>query len=140
MLEHLRDGFSTMTDLADTLVKTYDLSFRQAHNIIVDVTVEALRMDKKAEDITQDMINRAAEKVVGRTLMVPVNKIQQSVDPRLNVKRRKVRGGPAPESVRKMIDTQRNQLTNDEKNQIERTSKINKALTLLKEAEKALDI
>jgi argininosuccinate lyase len=97
-------------------------------------------MDKKAEDITQDMINQAAEKVVGRTLMVPVNKIQQSVDPRLNVKRRKVRGGPAPESVRKMIDTQRNQLTNDEKNQIERTSKINKALTLLKEAEKALDI
>lgn len=136
MLKHLRSGFSTMTDLADTLVKIYNLSFRQAHDIIVHVTVDALQTKMKAEEITQDMISQAAEAVIGRALSVPIELIQQSTDPTLNVQRRKTMGGPAPEPVQKMIENQRKQLIDEEKRQIQRTSKINKALTLLEEAEK----
>jgi argininosuccinate lyase len=139
MMKKLREGFSTMTDLADTLVMLHRVSFRQAHDIIVHVTVESLQNGILAENITSEMIEKASLEVVGEVLKVPEESLQQALNPTLNVNRRKVRGGPAPESVRKMIDTQRKQLADEEKRQIERTNKIKKALTLLKEAEKTLN-
>ncbi|MBE0634139.1 argininosuccinate lyase, partial [Candidatus Bathyarchaeota archaeon] len=68
MMKRLSEGFSTMTDLADTLVRLYNLSFRQAHDIIVNVTVEALKEGVKAEDITSEMIESASEMVIGKPL------------------------------------------------------------------------
>jgi argininosuccinate lyase len=139
MLRHLRDGFSTMTDLADNLVRAYNLSFRQAHDIIVHVTVEALKKDMKAMDITPDMIAKASQIVVGKRIKIPVELVQQSTDPLLNIKRRKVLGGPAPESVRKMIENQHEKLLNEEKRNSVRSKKIKKALRNLEKAEKSLE-
>ena len=138
MRQRLREGFSTMTDLADTLVRTHDLSFRQAHDIIVHVTVEALNEDKKAEEITPEMITKAAENVVGKPLKISAELLDQSIDPVLNVKRRNIIGGPAPESVKKMILNQRRPLMKEEKQQAERTNRVNQAMLLLSQAENSL--
>lgn len=45
-----------MTDLADTLVQLHKLSFRQVHDIIFQVTLEALNNRIKAEDILPQVI------------------------------------------------------------------------------------
>ena len=126
-----------MTDLADTLVRTHDLSFRQAHDIIVHVTVEALNEDKKAEEITPEMITKAAKSVVGKSLTISAEQLKQSIDLVLNVKRRNVIGGPAPESVKKMIQNQRRQLMEEETRQSERTNRVNQALLQLSKAEES---
>lgn len=138
MRQRLREGFSTMTDLADTLVKVHDLSFRQAHDIIVYVTIEALKEGKKAEDITPEMITHAAEQVLKRPLTITYDLLKQAIDPVLNVKRRKVIGGPAPESVQKMIQNQRKQLNEEKKKQFERITLIKEAIILLSKAEDSL--
>lgn len=138
MRQRLREGFSTMTDLADTLVKVHDLSFRQAHDIIVYVTIEALKEGKKAEDITPEMITHAAEQVLKRPLTITYDLLKQAIDPVLNVKRRKVIGGPAPESVQKMIQNQRKQLSEEKKKQFERITLIKEAIILLSKAEDSL--
>lgn len=138
MRQRLREGFSTMTDLADTLVKVHDLSFRQAHDIIVYVTIEALKEGKKAEDITPEMITHAAEQVLKRPLTITYDLLKQAIDPVLNVKRRKVIGGPAPESVQKMIQNQRKQLGEEKKKQFERITLIKEAIILLSKAEDSL--
>lgn len=138
MRQRLREGFSTMTDLADTLVKVHDLSFRQAHDIIVYVTIEALKEGKKAEDITPEMITHASEQVLKRPLTITYDLLKQAIDPVLNVKRRKVIGGPAPESVQKMIQNQRKQLGEEKKKQFERITLIKEAIILLSKAEDSL--
>jgi argininosuccinate lyase len=138
MRKWLREGFSTMTDLADTLVRTHNLSFRQAHDVIVQVTVKALKQNMKAEEITPEMITEAAEFILGRPLTITLKQLNQSIDPVLNIRRRNVVGGPAPESVQKMIQNQRNQIKEEEKHQNERTNRVNQALVRLSEAEKAV--
>ena len=137
MRARLREGFSTMTDLADTLVRLHGLSFRQAHDIIVEVTLSAIQNEVKAEEITVEMIEGASEKVVGRAFKVPEQELRSAVDPVLNVQRRRVIGGPAPESVNKMIENQRRRLRDEEerrKNRIKRIAHANEKLVQAKQA------
>ncbi|MFH1178843.1 MAG: argininosuccinate lyase [Candidatus Bathyarchaeota archaeon] len=138
MMKRLSEGFSTMTDLADTLVRLYNLSFRQAHDIIVNVTVEALKEGVKAEDITSEMIESASEMVIGKPLRVPEKDLQQALNPVLNVNRRNGVGGPAPEAVKVMIDTQKTRIAEEERRQMLRLGKLKQAKNKLLEAEKRL--
>ncbi|MCJ7731662.1 argininosuccinate lyase [Candidatus Bathyarchaeota archaeon] len=138
MMKRLSEGFSTMTDLADTLVRLYNLSFRQAHDIIVNVTVEALKEGVKAEDITSEMIESASEMVIGKPLRVPEKDLQQALNPVLNVNRRNGVGGPAPEAVKAMIDTQKTRIAEEERRQMLRLGKLKQAKNKLLEAEKRL--
>ncbi len=140
MMDRLREGFSTMTDLADTLVRLHGVSFRQAHNIVVEVILSALKNGVKAEGITVEMIRKASEKVMGRALKVPEQELRSAVDPVLNVQRRKVIGGPAPESVKAMIENQRMSLRDEEKRRKNRREKIAKAKEKLAQAEQALGV
>ncbi len=138
MMKRLSEGFSTMTDLADALVRLYNLSFRQAHDIIVNVTVEALKEGVKAEDITSEMIESASEMVIGKPLRVPEKDLQQALNPVLNVSRRNGVGGPAPEAVKAMIDTQKTRIAEEERHQMLRLGKLRQAKNKLLEAEKRL--
>lgn len=138
MMERLRYGYSTMTDLADSLVRIHGVSFRQAHDIVVELTLSALRDDVKAEDITVEMVMEASEKMGGTKLKVPERELRMAVDPVLNVQRRSVIGGPAPESVREMIENQRRRLRDEKerrRNRIERVAQANEKLV---RAEKTL--
>jgi len=138
MRARLREGFSTMTDLADTLVMLHGLSFRQAHDIVVEVTLSAIQNEVKAEEITVQMIEEASEKVVGEALKVPERELRSAVDPVLNVQRRRVIGGPAPESVNKMIENQRRRLRDEEERRKIRIERIAHANEKLVHAEQAL--
>jgi argininosuccinate lyase len=138
MMKRLSEGFSTMTDLADALVRLYNLSFRQAHDIIVNVTVEALKEGVKAEDITSEMIESASEMVIGKPLRVPEKDLQQALNPVLNVSRRNGVGGPAPEAVKAMIDTQKTRIAEEERRQTLRLGKLKQAKNKLLEAETRL--
>jgi len=138
MIARLRQGYSTMTDLADALVRLHDVSFRQAHDIVVEVTLSAIQNKVKAEEITTEMVEEASEKRVGRALKVPEQELRSAVDPVLNVQRRKVIGGPAPESVNQMIENQRRRLRDEEERRRIRLNNIDQAKEKLVQAEKAL--
>jgi argininosuccinate lyase len=138
MRQRLSEGFSTMTDLADTLVRLHGLSFRQAHDIIVHVTLDAINHGIKAEDITPRMIEASSKTVVGKSLKISGHELQQALNPVLNVNRRNGVGGPASESVKAMIDSQKKKITGEYMRLEERITKINKAKNNLLEAEKRL--
>ena len=138
MMKRLSEGFSTMTDLADTLVRLYGISFRQAHDIIVQVTLESLRNGILAENITSEMIEKASTEIVGKALKIPEESLQESLDPVLNVNRRNGIGMPAPESVRVMIQSQRDKVNDEEIRHNIRLDKLKRAKDKLVEAEKML--
>ena len=138
MMKRLSEGFSTMTDLADTLVRLYRISFRQAHDIIVHVIVESLRNGVLAENITSEMIERASTEIVGKALKVPEESLQQALNPVLNVNRRNGIGMPAPESVRVMIQSQNDRANDEERRLNTRLNKLKRAKEKLVEAENML--
>ncbi len=138
MLERLRDGFSTMTDLADTLVRVHNISFRQAHDVVVDITLKALSEGKKAGDITPEMVVESAMQVIGRGLYVSDEDLQSAVDPMENVMRRKVVGGPAPESVKKMMEDRWRKVEAEEARHEGRLGRLERAHEMLEGAESNL--
>ncbi|MBD3207170.1 argininosuccinate lyase [Candidatus Bathyarchaeota archaeon] len=135
MLRRLREGYSTMTDLADTLVRLFDISFRQAHDIIVNVTIDALNQGIIAEEISPEMIEEASRNVLGRPMIIGQVELEQALNPLLNVNRRSGIGGPAPESVMMMIENQKSIILEEEKRHKSRLNNIDRAKKKLMEAE-----
>lgn len=138
MMKNLREGFTTATDLADTLVRNHDLSFRQANDIIVDVVVEALEQRKLAEEITPNMVAEASENVIGRRLTVSKEELASALDPRQNLIRRKTIGGPAPDIVKDMIKDRIKGIKTQDKRRRERLLRIKQSLDKLERAEATL--
>jgi len=138
MLENLMNGFSAMTDLADTLVRNFGISFRQAHDVIVSITLKALSEGKRADQITQEMIRESSKETLGLDLKIPEVDLHQSIDPVENVKRRKLIGGPAPESVKSMISDRWKIVGKIESRQSQRKTRIKKSITELEQAENLL--
>jgi argininosuccinate lyase len=134
MMTRLREGYSTMTELADTLVRLHGLSFRQAHEIVVDVTLEAIKDGVKAENISSKMVEEASKKIVGRPLKVPPEELLDALDSVSNVNRRNLPGGPAPEAVKDMIVEERRKLKEERARRMERMKAIDRAKVKLAEA------
>jgi len=102
--------FSTVTDLADLLVRQADASFRDAHHIIGAVVRQALDQGLSASDITPALIRSAAAAQLGRSVQLDEDDIAQCLDPARNVAARQSEGGPAPQSVLAHIGQQRSLL------------------------------
>jgi argininosuccinate lyase len=104
MASRARTGFLTVTELADTLVRTEGLSFRLAHRL-VHAAVESV-----GDYDHQRMVNtvqRLAVEIIGRPLRTGVDALRQALDPDHFVAIRKIPGGPAPEVVRAQIAVMR---------------------------------
>src|SRR5208337_4442586 len=109
MREEAGKGFSTATELADSLVRSCGLSFRTAHNIVG-------RAVKKG-DLSLATLERAAEEVGGGISLERKGLTQRDIDRMLDVtyslEIRKAPGGPAPEAVRTAITQRRKQHHHD---------------------------
>ena len=138
MLQRLREGYSTMTELADTLVRLHGVGFRQAHDVVVEVTLAAIRDGVRAEDIPPSMVEEASTRVLGRPLTVPAGELKAALDPVSNVDRRSLPGGPAPSAVKATIRTQRRKLDEERKRRAARMDTVERAKVKLGEAERNL--
>ncbi|OZI26381.1 argininosuccinate lyase [Bordetella genomosp. 9] len=98
--------FSTVTDLADLLVREADVSFRDAHHIIGAVVREALEGKLPASEITAAMIDAAAREQLGRPVSLREEDIRACLDPVRNVASRLSYGAPAPALVLRRIEEQ----------------------------------
>jgi len=124
--------FSTTTELANMLVKKYDVPFRASHRI-VGAVVKAL-LDKKLtlSKLTPELLNKTAKDVAGITLDVKLADIKDSADPKKFVESHKATGGPAPSEVKRMLKN-RKQLTAQSKTDLKTKKK------LLETADKQLE-
>jgi argininosuccinate lyase len=105
MRERASRHYLTVTELADTLVRREDLSFRQAHEI-VSAAVRALAGDDRHASIAAQVAAQARG-ILGRPLTVTPGELEQALDPDHFVAVRRVPGGPAPEAIAVQLDLQR---------------------------------
>jgi argininosuccinate lyase len=122
MADEAGKGFSTATELADTLVRNYGLPFRTAHNIVG-------RAVQKGE-LSLSALDTAATEISGTTLSSK-GLTQQDIDTALDVKYsisiRKAPGGPAPLATKIAIEDCKKQLDADDELLEKRLKKITDA-------------
>lgn len=138
MARRAAEGFSTVTELADQIVRHAGLPFRQAHHIVALTTLEAVKAGKRATEITAAMIDAAAKDVVGRPLGLREEIVRKALDPLENVRVRDSVGGPAPREVRRMIEARCGILARDQERLEERRRRLAQAAEGLRDAVAAI--
>jgi argininosuccinate lyase len=110
MLRKAKSDFSTATDLADALVREFNLSFREAHHVVGAVVRKALDANLAADAITAEMVNSAATEQTGRPIHLSDASVRLCLDPASSVASRSTFGGPAPALVAERTCEQREAL------------------------------
>ncbi len=92
MARRAREGFLTVTELADTLVRHEGLSFRDAHDLVAEA-VRACGADEDPAAIA------SALRRVRPGLGLSDAEILRALDPEHFIRIRNIAGGPAPEQT-----------------------------------------
>ena len=101
-------GFSTATELADTIVRTTGLPFRTAHQIVGTMS--------KGSNHTLEELDRISMEIIGKKLSeegLNAELFDGALDVIENVNRRNTVGGPASGEVNRMIDVRNYALMQD---------------------------
>jgi argininosuccinate lyase len=70
------ENFITVTELADTIVRSENLSFRDAHHIVAKSVKDAIEVKS---EITHDILQTAARAIIGRELSMSAEETKQSM-------------------------------------------------------------
>ena len=89
-------GYSTATDLADWLVRTHNMPFREAHHIAGRIVAKAA-----AENVSLDRLPLAAMQAIEKRISNDVFAVLSAED---SVKSRASYGGTAPKNVRRQAN------------------------------------
>lgn len=103
MKESAGDSFSTATDLVDYLAREHGLPFRSAHHIVAKIVHQQISANQDYKTVDSTKVSRAAKEITGKPLKVSTRVLQKVLSPESCVRSRNLPGGPAPESVEKMI-------------------------------------
>lgn len=105
MLRKAQEGFSTMTELADEIVRQSDLSFHASYVVVSSLVAKTIAKGLKANQITTEMIDEVAMELINKPLNIPAEAVKRALDPVENVRVRSITGGPAPVEVARMLKT-----------------------------------
>ena len=97
-------GFTTVTELADTLVRQCGLPFRQAHGIVSALVRHALENSLDANDLSAEMLRAIAKAEFGLDVELDSAAIQRALDPRAFVEARDLPGGAAPAATAEVLE------------------------------------
>jgi argininosuccinate lyase len=104
------EGGTTMTELADTIVREHGLPFKTAHAMAVKVL--RARAQQRNTRLTETLAAVSFE-LLGRPIVYREERLEEILSPRYFVAVRNLPGGPAPEASGRAIDAATAQLESD---------------------------
>lgn len=104
LLKRAQNSFANVTELADTLVRSENISFRQSHKI-VSLCVRALlaENEESLSGLTWQLANDKCIEVTGKSLQINEIAFYQALQPEYFVNIRTLKGGPAPQTMRNSL-------------------------------------
>jgi argininosuccinate lyase len=129
------DGWTTLTELADTLAREHGMPFRQAHAIAAHFVGGRQRHPERQ---FAALLADASTDILGKPLNYSEAHLTQILSPRHFVEIRKTFGGPAPEETTRAARVSREKIAADEAWWTNATNAIAKAEQTLLERSKAL--
>lgn len=101
MADKATAGFTTATELADTMVRATGIPFRTAHQIVgVLARSNGVPTLKDVDDVSGRILGSGLS---GRGLTEEM--IMEALDPVSNIRRRKIIGGPSPDETSRAINS-----------------------------------
>jgi argininosuccinate lyase len=97
-------SFVAATELANVLVRKYDVPFRTAHKVVGAFVKSLMEVKLTFADATPAMLQKAAKEVASIKLTVKAKDLKALADPLALVEACNVKGGPAPTEVKKALD------------------------------------
>ncbi len=104
-------GWTTLTELADTLVRDHRLPFRTAHAISGRLVAGRAQDPDKP---VSALLAEAATDLVGRPLSYTEAELQEILSPRHFIAVRRTHGGPAPEETARAVSASSARLKSDQ--------------------------
>jgi argininosuccinate lyase len=111
MAQRAREGFITVTELADTLTRDHGLTFVQAHAIAAGL-VEAQRA--APEGALAEQLREVSARVAGRAIVYDPARLRDILSPAHFVRVRETPGGPAPSQTGAAVGEARDRLAADQ--------------------------
>jgi argininosuccinate lyase len=108
---HAGDGWTTLTELADTLVRDHAMPFRTAHAIAGRLIAARQREPDRP---LADVLSAASKDVLGVPIAYSEPALAEILSPRHFVAVRRTHGGPAPEETARAAAVSRQLLDADE--------------------------
>ncbi|MEM9305518.1 MAG: argininosuccinate lyase [Pseudomonadota bacterium] len=108
-LAEVHRGYSTTTEIADALVRSHGLPFRQAHHFASELTTWCLQRGRALRSLTDEELREVYREANGDALPVAIEIIRAAMDPRQMVVNRRGLGGPQPAEVERMLATHRDE-------------------------------
>jgi argininosuccinate lyase len=102
-LQEVEVDYSTMTEVADVLLRHADVPFRIGHHYASDLTNFGRANGKRPKDLTDDELLHIYKESIGAELPVELELIRQALDPAAMVRERKGLGGPQEAEVLRML-------------------------------------
>lgn len=114
---HLREraaaGFSTVTELADTLARECSLPFRTAHSVVAALVAKANEEKLEPADLSLELLNRITAERLGRELELSEAAFKRALDPQAFVEGRVLPGGAAPSATAAVLQAQGERIDDD---------------------------
>lgn len=101
--EELDQGYSTMTEVADRLMREAGVPFRDAHSYAVALTDYARANAKRASDLRDIELASIYEAVLGQDLPIEASRIRAAMDAVRMIAERKGLGGPQAAEMQRML-------------------------------------
>ncbi|MCW5958788.1 MAG: argininosuccinate lyase [Pyrinomonadaceae bacterium] len=105
------ENFITVTELADTIVRRENLSFRIAHSIVGKSVRAAIENES---EVTHSILQTAAIEVLGREISMTEAELNETLSPENFVNVRTIYGGTAPSETRRALSVERDHESIDE--------------------------
>ena len=113
-LAELGRGYSTMTEVADLLVREADVPFRDAHRYASALVELGRRTDTAAASIGNGELQRVYKETIGTALPVSPQAIRNALQPATLIAGRRGFGGPQPAEMRRSLAAHHEALARDE--------------------------
>jgi argininosuccinate lyase len=127
-------SFVAATELANVLVRKYDVPFRTAHKIVGALVKSLLEAKLTFKDATPAQLQKAALEVANIKLMVKTEELKALANPLALVEACKVKGGPAPATVKKALEARKKRLLQTKSNILQMDKELEEAENKLEKA------
>jgi len=130
-------SFVAATELANVLVRKYDVPFRTAHKVVGALVKSLIESKLTFADATPELLQKAAKDVASIKLTVKAEDLKALADPLALVEACKVKGGPAPAEVKKALDAWKKKLFLTKSNILQMDKKLEEAENKLEKTVKS---
>ena len=105
LLSRAENSFANVTELADTLVRSEGISFRQSHSIVSKcIKVLLAHGEESLASLTWGLANTQSKLVTGKELTISEKDFYNALKPAFFVNVRTLLGGPSPVTMQASID------------------------------------